>query len=48
MIYDGICVEGESSPVTVTTSGSVTVNGASIAPACEVIITKNLKVVGEI
>ncbi len=45
---NGIRVEGVSSPVTVTTSGSVTVKGASITLDGEVTITKNLKVVGEV
>lgn len=45
---DGIKVEGVSSPVTVTTTGNVTVKGTKITLDGEVEITKNLKVAGEV
>lgn len=45
---DGIRVEGKDSPVTITTTGNVTVKGAKITLDGEVEITKNLKVTGEV
>lgn len=45
---EGIKVEGKDSPITVTTTGNVTVKGAKITLDGEVEITKNLKVTGDV